>query len=179
MYATLAEVSETERDLEGTGLTPKKDTKKKRTSTATSTGPSTAEDPIQDLLMDQEDQEALMEQAAAAAANPSIAEDLSCKNLIIMCVCVCVCVCVCLFLCFCFSLYNPHFIQELLIFLVQVCMEIVREQGTRATAGSGIFRNPPMTKEVAQKAVDKLPAKQFYRQVNNTPIKPLPHHTPL
>ena len=60
MYATLAEVSETERDLEGTGLTPKKDTKKKRTSTATSTGPSTAEDPIQDLLRDQEDQEALM-----------------------------------------------------------------------------------------------------------------------
>ena len=110
MYATLAEVAETERDLEGTGLTPKKDTKKKRTSTATSTGPSTAEDPIQDFIMDEEDQETLMAQAAAAAANPSIAEDLSCKNLIIISVCVS------FFVFLFFSVYSPFYTRTTDIF---------------------------------------------------------------
>ena len=45
-------------------------------------------------------------------------------------------------------------------------MEMVKDQGERATAGWTGFMGTPITKETAQQAVDQIPKKWFYKEVN-------------
>ena len=54
-------------------------------------------------------------------------------------------------------------------------MEMVKQHSSTAIAGSSLFSKPPMSRDVAQKAVDKIPAKLYFRQVKYNPMKPSPH----
>ena len=49
--------------------------------------------------------------------------------------------------------------------LVAVVMEMIKDQSDRATAGWTGFMGTPTTKETAQKAVDLIPKKWFYKEV--------------
>ena len=44
-------------------------------------------------------------------------------------------------------------------------MEMIKDQSDRATAGWTGFMGTPTTKETAQKAVDLIPKKWFYKEV--------------
>ena len=52
------------------------------------------------------------------------------------------------------------------IILVAVVMEMVKDQGERATAGWTGFMGTPTTKETAQHTVNQIPKKWFYKEVN-------------
>ena len=48
---------------------------------------------------------------------------------------------------------------------MEVCLEIMRDQGEHATAGWTGFQNKPTSKETAERAVDLLGKKWFYTEV--------------
>ena len=51
-------------------------------------------------------------------------------------------------------------------FIVASCMEMVKDQGERATAGWTGFMGRPTTKKTAQRSIDLLSKRWFYTQVH-------------
>ena len=68
-----------------------------------------------------------------------------------------VCLSVCLSVCICVCKYVFHY----LIVPVEVCMEIMKDQGEHATAGWTGFQNKPTCKETAERAVELLAKSGF------------------
>ena len=159
MYATPVDIEETDKDLAGTGLERPTASRKRKSAATAAPGPPPAEDSILDIHLDPE---ALMDQTPAQS---TLTEDLSGKNLLWVFLCY---VDVCMYV-----LYVNNFAS--VDILVKVCMEMVKQHSSTAIAGSSLFSKPPITKDVAQKAVDKIPAKMYFRQVKYNPMKPSPH----